>query len=49
MDDLKHLILEVFLIMGAFVLGGLLASWDHGRRRVPPPDSKAQRGYPREY
>jgi hypothetical protein len=49
MDDLEHLLFEVFLIVCAFILGGLCAHWDHQRRRMPPPDPRAIRGYTREY
>lgn len=49
MDDLEHMMFEVFLIVGAFILGALCEHWDNRRRRLPTPDARAIRGYPNEY
>jgi hypothetical protein len=47
MDDLEVLAFQLCLIVGAFCLGAVLGARD--RRRLPPPDSRAVRGYMRDY
>ena len=47
MDDIEVMAFQLLLVMGAFVLGALLGARD--RRSLPPPDSKATRGYTRDY
>jgi hypothetical protein len=46
-DDLEIMAFQLLLVMGAFVLGALLGARD--RRKLPPPDSRAVRGYMRDY